>query len=163
MLIIGTVSYAALVLALRLTGKRTLSKMNAFDLVITVALGSTLSSTMLSPTANLAEGMTALLLLVLLQYAVTWASVRSRRVQAIVKDQPCLLVHQGRFLQRAMVAERVPEAEIMAAIRSSGIGRIGESLSVVLETDGSLSVSSDGGGSATQTSLSNVVLNRQGE
>ena len=41
-LLVGTLAYATLVLFLRISGKRTLSKLNAFDLVVTVALGSTL-------------------------------------------------------------------------------------------------------------------------
>lgn len=47
-LVVGGLAYAGLVLLLRLTGKRTLSKMNAFDLVVTVALGSTLATILLS-------------------------------------------------------------------------------------------------------------------
>jgi uncharacterized membrane protein YcaP (DUF421 family) len=39
--IFGTLAYLSLVLLLRVSGKRTLSKMNAFDLVVTVAIGST--------------------------------------------------------------------------------------------------------------------------
>jgi purine-cytosine permease-like protein len=45
--VIGVLAYAALVATLRISGKRTLSKMSAFDLVVTVALGSTLSTIML--------------------------------------------------------------------------------------------------------------------
>ena len=55
-LVVGTLAYAALVLLLRVTGKRTLSKMNAFDLIVTVALGSTLATVLLSKDVALAEG-----------------------------------------------------------------------------------------------------------
>lgn len=44
MLVIGVLAYASLILLLRASGKRTLSKMNAFDFIVTVALGSTLAS-----------------------------------------------------------------------------------------------------------------------
>ena len=74
-LIVGVLSYAALVLLLRLTGKRTLSKLNAFDLVITVALGSTLSTAILDRNTPLLDGLVAMGLLVLLQFAVTWTMV----------------------------------------------------------------------------------------
>jgi uncharacterized membrane protein YcaP (DUF421 family) len=57
--VVGTLAYAALVLLLRATGKRTLSKMNAFDLVVTVALGSTLATVLLSKDIALAEGVVA--------------------------------------------------------------------------------------------------------
>jgi uncharacterized membrane protein YcaP (DUF421 family) len=80
-----------LVLVLRVTGKRTLSKMNAFDLIVTVALGSALANTMLSKSTPLAEGLAGMTLLVLLQFAVTWASVRSEALQGLVKAQPAIL------------------------------------------------------------------------
>src|SRR5690606_23219959 len=69
-LVVGTLAYAGLVLLLRITGKRTLSKMNAFDLVVTVALGSTLATVLLSKDVALAEGLLALALLSFLQCGV---------------------------------------------------------------------------------------------
>ena len=90
-LVVGTLAYAALVLLLRATGKRALSKMNAFDLVVTVALGSTLATVLLSKDVALAEGVLAFALL-LLQFAITWLSVRSEGVQGLVKAEPRLLL-----------------------------------------------------------------------
>lgn len=81
--VVGTCAYLALVLLLRVSGKRTLAKLNAFDFVVTVALGSTLATVLLSSTVALAEGVLALVLLVALQYVVAWASVRSRRVERL--------------------------------------------------------------------------------
>jgi uncharacterized membrane protein YcaP (DUF421 family) len=69
-LIVGTLAYAALVLLLRISGKRTLTKLNAFDLIVTVALGSTLATVLLSSSVALAEGVAALALLILLQYLI---------------------------------------------------------------------------------------------
>ena len=59
-LVIGPLAYVALVLLLRISGKRTLTKLNAFDLVVTVALGSTLATVLLSKSVSLAEGVLAL-------------------------------------------------------------------------------------------------------
>ncbi len=75
--IVGLLAYATLVAFLRISGKRTLAKLNAFDLVVTVALGSTLSAILLQESVALAEGATALALLILAQFAVTFLSVRS--------------------------------------------------------------------------------------
>ncbi|HSA81493.1 MAG TPA: hypothetical protein VLE23_11785 [Geminicoccaceae bacterium] len=98
-LLVGTLAYAALVLLLRISGKRTLTKLNAFDLVVTVALGSTLASVLLSKSVALAEGVLALGLLIFLQYGIAWLSVRSSRFQSFIKAEPTLLVHRGRFLE----------------------------------------------------------------
>ncbi len=66
-LLIGVLAYLSLIIMLRVSGKRTLAKMNAFDLVVTVAIGSTLATIVLSKSVALAEGLLALALL------VTWA------------------------------------------------------------------------------------------
>ena len=139
-LLVGTLAYVALVLLLRISGKRTLSKLNAFDLVVTVALGSTLATVLLRKSVALAEGALALALLISLQYAIAWLSVRSPRLEGMIKAEPTLLLHRGRFLEQAMRAERITREEILAALRASGAAEPQAIAAVVLETDGSLSV-----------------------
>lgn len=138
--VVGVLAYLALVASLRVSGKRTLSKMNAFDLVVTVALGSTLASIVLSETVPLAEGVLAFLLLIGLQFAITWLSVRYPTVGQLVKSEPSLLLHQGRLLRGKMRQERVLEDEIRQAVRSAGIASLDQVEAVVLETDGTFAV-----------------------
>lgn len=156
-LVVGTLAYAGLVLVLRVTGKRTLSKMNSFDLVVTVALGSALASTMLSKGTPLAEGLAGMTLLVLLQYAVTWLSVRSERFQDVVKAQPAMLVHRGRWQEAALRRERVTREEVLSALRSQGQKALDDTTTVVIETDGSLSVLFGQLSGGALSSLSNVA------
>lgn len=139
-LLVGTAAYAALIVILRVTGKRTLSKMNAFDLVVTVALGSTFSSALMDSSVSLAEAGLAFGLLTGLQFAVTCASVRSGLVQRLVKADPTLVFFEGRMISSALRSQRVTEAEILAAIRAAGRASTAGVLAVVLETDGSFSV-----------------------
>jgi uncharacterized membrane protein YcaP (DUF421 family) len=139
-LLVGTLAYVGLVFLLRISGKRTLSKLNAFDLVVTVALGSTLATVLLSKSVALAEGALALGLLIFLQYAIAWLSVRSARFQAMIKAEPTLLLHRGQFLEGALRSERIRREEILAALRASGAAEPAAVAAVVLETDGSLSV-----------------------
>lgn len=139
-LFVGTLAYVTLVLFLRISGKRTLSKLNAFDLVVTVALGSTLSAILLQESIALAEGATALGLLILLQYLVTFASVRSNSVAKLIRSEPTLLVRSGSFCHHAMMRQRITEDEIMSAVRSNGSQGLDEVDAVVLESDGTLSI-----------------------
>lgn len=152
---VGVCAYAALIVLLRVSRKRTLSKMNAFDLIVTVALGSTLATILLSPDTPLAQGVTALAVLIFLQFAITWLSVRFKAVDRFVKAEPRLLWHRGEFLQGAMKAERITEGEILQAMRSAGLGSPEEAEAVVLETDGSLSVMQSAGSPASNL-LGNV-------
>jgi uncharacterized membrane protein YcaP (DUF421 family) len=151
MLIVGVGAYVGLVMLLRVTGKRTLSKMNAFDLIVTVALGSTLATVLLSSEVSLTEGLLAFALLCCLQYGVAFASVRSQRFQSLIKAQPTLLFYRGRYMPASMRAERVTEEEILAAIRAVGVAASDAVEAVVLETDGSFSVIAGGEATAPDT------------
>lgn len=139
-LVVGALAYLALVAILRISGKRTLTKLNAFDLVVTVALGSILATVLLSKSVALAEGVLAMALLVFLQFAITWLSVRSPGFQDLVKSEPTLIMHQGRFLDGAMRAQRLTREEVMSALRSNGVADAAAVAAVVLETDGSIAV-----------------------
>lgn len=139
-LLIAPLAYLALVVILRVSGKRTLTKLNAFDLVVTVALGSTLATVLLSKSVALVEGVLAMALLVGFQFAITWLAVRSPSVDRLIKSEPTLLLHNGEFLSQALHAQRVTQDEVLAALRSSGISDLSGVKAVVLETDGSMSV-----------------------
>jgi uncharacterized membrane protein YcaP (DUF421 family) len=139
-LAIGVLAYVGLILMLRLSGKRTLAKMNSFDLVVTVALGSTLATVLLTKEVPLADGLLAFALLIVLQFSVTWLSVRSNVVRRIARGEPTLLVHRGTFLKNAMKDQRVTSSEVLQAIRSQGIADLADVEGVVIETDGTFSV-----------------------
>lgn len=155
--VVGSLAYVALVAFLRATGKRTLSKLNAFDLVVTVALGSTLATVLLNADVSLAEGVVAFALLIGLQYGITWLSVRSERFQGMIKAEPTLLLYRGRYLRDAMRRQRVTTEEILSVLRTEGVTRVEDAGAVVLETDGSISVLSDlGAETATVLATTNV-------
>lgn len=139
-IVVGTAAYVALVVFIRIFGKRTLSKMNAFDFVVTVALGSTLATVLLNKDVVLVEGLLALVLLCSLQFVVAYLSVRSKRIELMVKSEPALLLYRGQFLNDAMRRERITQGEVLAALRSRGVGDISLAEAAVLESDGSVSV-----------------------
>jgi uncharacterized membrane protein YcaP (DUF421 family) len=136
----GLLIYSYLVVLLRVSGKRTLAKLNAFDFVVTIALGSTLSSALLPARPALADGLAALALLVAAQFAVAWAQVRAKWFQRLVKSQPALLLARGEWREEALRRERISADEVRAAVRANGHACLEEVEAVVLETDGSLSV-----------------------
>jgi uncharacterized membrane protein YcaP (DUF421 family) len=155
-LVVGVLAYGALVAMLRISGNRTLSKMNAFDFVVTVALGSTLASILLSRSVPLADGVLALALLIALQYLVTWLSVRSATFSRAIKAEPILLVYKGDYLPHRMRRARVVEDEVLAAIRAQGVAALSQVEAVLLETDGSFNVVTRSDKPAT--TLANIPL-----
>jgi len=106
-LLIGVLAYVSLVFMLRVSGKRTLAKMNAFDLVVTVAIGSTLATIVLSKSVALAEGLLALALLIGMQFAISWSSTRMPWLRRVVTGEPRLLLRDGAMLDDALRDARV--------------------------------------------------------
>lgn len=145
-LIVTLLAYPLLLLMLRLSGHRTLAKLNAFDLVITVALGSTLASIVLSSDVSLAQGCLAFVLLAGLQYLVARATMASPSIESLINGEPVLLWCRGNYLKRTMNRARITEDELKAAVRATGHAGFDGLEAVILETNGNLSVVSTNDG-----------------
>lgn len=139
-LAVGAVAYAALVLLLRVSGKRTLAKLNAFDWVVSVAFGSTLATILLSSDVALAEGVVALALLAALQFVVAYTTTLLPGGRSLVTAAPTLLLLDGRPLHDALTRQRITMSELRQAVRATGSGDLSAVAAVVLESDGSMSV-----------------------
>jgi uncharacterized membrane protein YcaP (DUF421 family) len=139
-LVITIMAYIVLIVMLRTSGKRTLSKMNAFDMIITIAMGSTLANVTLDKQVALVDGALALFLLVYLQYAITWLNVRSPTMKRLVRSSATVLVYEGRFDHKQMKRQRVTVEEIHEAAREHGCTNVSQLKAVILETTGQLNV-----------------------
>ncbi len=137
--LVGVPAYVLLIAMLRVAGKRSLAKLNAFDLIVTIALGSTLATVLLSSKVALAEGLAAMALLLVMQFTVAWATSRSAKVEDLVKAEPALLYRHGP-LYAAMRRERVSSDELLQVARREGHADLAAVTAIVLESDGSFSV-----------------------
>jgi uncharacterized membrane protein YcaP (DUF421 family) len=138
--IVGVISYVALILLLRASGKRTLSRMNAYDMVITMALGSILAKVLLTADQSISESITAMFVLIGLQYSVSVAMCHWRLLRHFLSAKPAVLFHEGAFTKSTMRRERVDKDEVQAAIHAKGIADIAMVEAVILGTNGDLSV-----------------------
>ncbi|MBR3061702.1 MAG: DUF421 domain-containing protein, partial [Exiguobacterium sp.] len=116
----GIGAYISIIIMLRVSGKRTLAKMNAFDFIVTVALGSILATTLTSQQTSLLAGLTAFGTLIVLQYILAKLSKRFSIVNQMIKSEPTLLFYKGDYLREHLKKERIIEIEVIQAIRSSG-------------------------------------------
>ncbi|WP_423188778.1 DUF421 domain-containing protein [Alkalibacterium sp. f15] len=137
---ISVVSFIAIVFILRASGKRTLSKMNAFDFIVTVALGSVLATTIVNYKESFWSGILTFTMLVGLQYVFTWLSVHFKPVRAILNSEPSLLFYDGVFKDENLKKERVNKVELKQAIRKAGYVSFDEISAIILESDGTLTV-----------------------
>ena len=154
--VVGVAAYLGIIAFVRLSGKRSLAQMNAFDWIVTVALGSTLATILLSRDVALAEGLTAFAVLIGLQFVLTWLSVRTGIVSRLVKSEPTLLAFRGRFRDDALRTQRVNEVEVLQAVRQHGFASLADVHAVVLETDGTFSVIGNRPGEGADSALRNV-------
>ena len=137
---LSILGFTALIAMLRVSGKRTLSKLNAFDFVFVVAVGSVFASTIISKDITLVEGVASLATLIAIQVILSELAGRFAIVERIINGEPTLLLSRGKFIPRALKKERVTEEEVRAAIRTKGVSRVEDVDAVILENDGTLSV-----------------------
>lgn len=133
-------AYPGLIILMRIYGKRTLSKLNMFDFIIAVSLGSTFASVVTSKDVTIADGLVAFALLLSSQFVITWATLRWQSVGRMIKSEPTLLFFDGAFFEKELTDERITRHEIFAEIRQSGIASLDAVYAVVLETNGMISV-----------------------
>ncbi|WP_159799164.1 DUF421 domain-containing protein [Flavobacterium sp. MK4S-17] len=138
--IITVLSYLALIAMLRISGKRTLSQMNAFDFIVTIALGSAFATVTLNKDVVLADGVLVLGLLIFLQYIITWLSVRVKSINRLITSKPSLLAYNGELYNDIMKNERITNDEVEEALRKSGLTDIKQAKAVILETAGDITV-----------------------
>ncbi|MDY9927862.1 DUF421 domain-containing protein [Methanosarcina sp.] len=139
-LVLGVMGYIALVLLLRVSGNRTLSKLNAFDFVITIALGSSFGALILNKNVALADGIMAFTVLIGMQYVITWLTIRSSTLKRVIRNEPSLVYYNGEYIKNSMKRSRVVEDEIEQSVRNQGYANLEHVGAVILETDGSFSI-----------------------
>jgi uncharacterized membrane protein YcaP (DUF421 family) len=157
-LIIGALAYVSLVAMLRISGKRTLSQINEFDFIVTVALGSTLATVLLNKDIALADGMAAMALLIFLQFILASVSLKSKSFRKLISSEPTLVFFKGKFLSGALKKQRLTESDIISILRSQQIGSLSEVDAVVLESNGEFSVVKSGSVSNPDSTLSDLDI-----
>ncbi len=138
--VVGGLSYIFLLIFVRISGKRTLSKMNAFDFIVTITLGSAFGRILTARNVALVECIAAFLTLILLQWIVSTLRVHFKSFEHIIDSDPTLLYFDGRFISQNMKKERITESEILAKVREEGLASLNEVEAVIMESAGSLAV-----------------------
>jgi len=151
--VVGVAAYVFLILMLRVSGKRTLSRMNGYDMVVTMALGSILTKAMLTADQSLAESLLAIFLLIVFQVIVSAASLRWPWVRKLTSAEPSVLYHDGRFAEDALRSERVCRDEVVSAVHQKGMRDLSQVDAVILGANGELCVLIKDDGNVRQPAL----------
>ncbi|WP_125720468.1 DUF421 domain-containing protein [Flavobacterium ustbae] len=132
-------AFVTLFIFVRISGKRTLAKLSAFDFIVSIALGSTLSDIMLA-IIPMTEGVAVLLLIIILQYVFAWLARSSSKMEKIMNAVPHPVFYNNKFIEETMKKEAITKDEIYAAIRVAGIDQIHDVKAVIMEINGTMSV-----------------------
>ena len=132
--------YLAVLVGLRLTGKREVGQMTPFDLVLLILIANSVQNAMTGPDTSVTGGIVAAGTLLLLNFIVSHLVFRNRRFRRLVEGTPTILVRDGQFVLKNLANEHIAPDEIRQALREHGISAVEEVSVAVLEVDGSISV-----------------------
>ncbi|AZA14184.1 DUF421 domain-containing protein [Corynebacterium choanae] len=137
--LVGSSSYVALLVMLRIVGARSLAKFNAFDFAVTVAVGSMLATAVTSTDLAFSSGLAAIALMLVLQFIVA-RLIRDRLgLRKLVTASPVVLVRNGAMVEAGMQKARLGAADVRQAARQAGHGSFTDIAAMILETDGTIS------------------------
>jgi uncharacterized membrane protein YcaP (DUF421 family) len=132
--------YAFLLIVLRVTGKRQVGQLAPFDLVLLLVLSNAVQNSMNGGDNSLIGGLISASSLIALNYAIGYATFRSKRLEAIIEGRPQVLIHNGRLFEDVMDKSKLTHHELEAALRQAGCANIGDCHSAILENNGAVSV-----------------------
>jgi uncharacterized membrane protein YcaP (DUF421 family) len=132
--------YGALLIALRVAGKRELGQMTPFDLVVLLLISEAVQNALIDGDLSVTGGLIAAGTLIGVNYGVAKARDRLPWFREFVEGSPTVLVNNGKLIRENMRRENIEVEEVMMAIREHGLDNIEDVRLAVLETDGSISV-----------------------
>ena len=135
------VVYLFLHLLFRISGKRTLSEMTTFDLLVLLIISETTQQAMVDRDNSLTNGLLMIATLVGLDLLMAWLKQRSPKIEKLIDGVPLVVAEDGKMVESVAVKERVDEDDVLEAARSKqGVGRMADIRYAILERDGSISI-----------------------
>ncbi len=132
--------YVAVLVGLRVAGKRELGQMTVFDFVVVLLIANAVQNAMTGPDVSVQGGLIAAAVLIVLNRIVALIRLHSELWGRLVEGMPTILVQDGQFLEPRLRKEGLERSQIEMAMREHGIERVEDVRLAVLETDGAISI-----------------------
>lgn len=132
--------FLALLLGLRLTGKRQVGQMTPFDLLVLLLLANAVQNAMTGPDTSLAGGLVAAATLFILNMIIAWSVRRSAKAEQMIEGTPTILVRHGKIVNPNLAREGITKDDLLRSLREHGVDTVEEVRSAILEVDGTVSV-----------------------
>ena len=137
--------YLFILLVTRIVGRRELSSLEPFDLILLVVLGDLVQQGVTQSDYSFTGLMLAAGTIALLQTGVSWVGFRSKRASVVLDGEPIVVVQDGKLLESNMRRERLRDDEVLESARKQGIGSLDDVRWAILETSGEITwIKSDG-------------------
>lgn len=136
----GIVVYGFLLLLLRLTGKRQVGQLAPFDLVLLLVLSNAVQNSMNGGDNSLVGGLVSAVTLVGVNWLVSLATYKSKKLETLIEGRPEVLIHNGRLFTEIMERAKLTHHELNAALRQAGCACVDDVHMALLENNGSISV-----------------------
>ncbi len=136
----GAVVYIAVIMLLRLGGKRQVGQMGVGEFVAILLISNAVQNAMNGGDNSITGGLVLSAVIVSLSVGMAYLTYRSKRWQHIIQGHPTLLIHKGKILHQNMRKELMNNHELRSRLRRQGIHELHEVAEAVLESDGALSV-----------------------
>lgn len=132
--------YAVVLVGLRIFGKRQLGQISVADLVMILLIANAVQNAMVGPDVSLAGGLTAAVVLLVVNFGVVRILARSPLGERLLEGSPTLVVKDGAFVEANLRHEGLAREEVSMAIREHGITGESGVRAAYLEPDGTISV-----------------------
>jgi uncharacterized membrane protein YcaP (DUF421 family) len=127
----------------RAVGRRELSSMAPFDLILLVVMGDLVQQGVTQADNSLTGASVVIITLALMTVGTAWLSFRFRRLRPLLEGEPVILVADGEVLERNLHRERMTLDELVAEARQAQIGSLKDVRYAVLENNGKISFITD--------------------
>src|ERR671931_2504750 len=135
----GIVIFWFLVFVTRVMGRRELSSLSAFDLILLVVLGDAIQQGLTQDDYSVTGAIIAVSTLAALQVFASWLSFRSGRARKVLEGLPIVVVQDGKLLEANLKRERLTADDVAEEMRMQQIGSFEDVAWAILETNGTIS------------------------
>jgi uncharacterized membrane protein YcaP (DUF421 family) len=136
----AAIVYIAVLIGLRLMGKRELGQMTVFDLVVVLLLANAVQNAMVGADTSVQGGLVAAFVLLTINRVVAAVRLHNGVWGRLVEGSPTVLVQEGQILDAAVRKEGLERAQVEMAMREHGVANVADVQLAVMETDGSISI-----------------------
>lgn len=148
----AVIVYVALLVMVRLAGKRTLGQLTPFDLILIILLGNAVQNSLLGGDVSLLGGLVIAVTLIALNYIVGWITARSPFAHTLIEGEAVRVAENGRIDYRKLRSEAVSLADFKEAMRRAEVNEVADIKGAWIETDGTITIQKETGALLQQRS-----------